>query len=287
MYPNLSEQFSFTSTVLSCNPCNTLSAPFEVQLTTLRPHPLAVHIDQRQQHRCHRDDRSLNAKAHVVAICRAPRLLEISDTKPANSPREIEIRTNLPTTVGIAIECVRSRCDGCNHHADDVHAPTHDDSRVVEQVFQGLANDDQTWNHEDGTDVVCRQTRFRLEHSIVTLDITPSQIVVEEMTPELADSDCDERCEVDVSHAASGEAVAACDAGRFEQDGRGDVDTDGPHEGEHVIYHDWDHHWFDDDGDEAVVAGGNGEEVLGVVFELPGANEAEDAGFGAALGLLR
>ena len=85
-------------------------------------------------------------------------------------------------------------------------------------MSEGLADDNETGNHKDRTDIIRRQTGLRLVDARMAFDVTAGEVVVEEMAPELADGDGDERREVDVADAARREAIAACDARRFEED---------------------------------------------------------------------
>ena len=202
----------------------------ELQGPTFESQSLTKDIQARQDTRSKRHNDGLNAKREPVPTRRAPRLLKIAHGEPTRDAREVDKRRHLARTRRVAVKRVGRNGNRGNHDPKDIHAPSHDDSGVVEVLLQGLPDDDEARNHEEGGDVVCGQAGFGAEDAGVGADVAVGHEVVEEVAEDLAERDGDDGGQVDEADGFGAEAVAAGHLRRFEQDGRGDVDAHGPHE---------------------------------------------------------
>lgn len=189
-----------------------------------------------------------------------------------NGARKVDERRNLSRSRGVAVEDVGGDGDTGDHDSNNVHSPANDDSGNVELEVEGLADDDESRDHQEGGDEEDEETALGHEDSLVAASVPVCHGVVGPVAEHLSDPEGDQRSGVETRNLGEGESVTAGLLGGGEEDRGGDVDADSPHEGERV-----DDENHPDDGLEANLAeaeAGGGNRGL-VLTLLEGGNSYE------------
>ena len=107
-------------------------------------------------------------------------------------------------------------------------------------------------------------------------DVAVGQEVVEPMAEAFTERDGHERCEVQIADGLRAETVAAGHDRSLEEDGRGDVDAHGPHEGHGVVQHAGNHNRLEQGRDHAPRTRPERLEVA-MILDLPDSQHAHHA----------
>ena len=177
----------------------------------------------------------MSAKRRVVSDLCTPRGLVVSNTETTNDSSEIDPSGHLGRRERIRIEGIGLCGDRVQHGTESGQTPAEYDTDDWEMVLESLPNDDQADDDGYGGDVVHGQTCLGFKYSLVLVGVAMCKIIVEEVTKHFAEKDGDDGDEIQKAHTVVVVAVSAVLGWRSEEDGRGDVDADGPGKDEKTV----------------------------------------------------
>lgn len=114
----------------------------------------------------------------------------------ALTPSHINQGRDLSRSFRIAVEVVCDKGDRGDHDTKHIQTPEQGRQHIVVGFFECEAKSDQSSNHERRTEPDGSQSNFRLEVTIVLLDVTLCNPVMEPMTTDFAEDGGNDWCEI-------------------------------------------------------------------------------------------
>lgn len=172
-----------------------------MQPPTPSPHALPIDLQDNHNKKHCPHNRSLRSKALLSPRLFCPLNLQITNHKASQCPALIQPRTDLPTSLRVAIKIVARDRNCRDHYTEDVEAPCEGRDHVVIPIFKAEAKQDKAGDHEGCAKPDYGETGFGLEDAVVAAHIDASGEVVHPVAGYETEQSCDDGGEVEQAFA--------------------------------------------------------------------------------------
>lgn len=179
-----------------------------------------------------------SGKGHNPGLCTEARigthtfqpwLLKVAYCKSTRGTGEIEPTTQLCRRIGIRVKGISRDRYRHGHDPESKYAQAKNHCYYRQRILKGLADQYQSSYHKNDGDIDGPKAHFRLEDSLVLLDVAVRHVVVEVMSEDFAQEHADNVGEIQVANCFRSVPIGAAGfLGLEEEQVRRDINPDGP-----------------------------------------------------------